>query len=207
MIVRCPACQAPLLEDSASCGQCSLTLERLDRALGVPPLISQPVNDFCDSLTRSVKRKLEVVLEGFEQRFPQLGAAVAFCVPPEGIPLGAYTFWMFNHNQAVSALEAGSSNRLVLIALYPERGTAACMIGYGLEPFLAATDLQQCLQAGSTAFAAKDWVSGVTSVFQALDALAVQVINGAATTYGWEGVQIHALDEVEDVSERSILSY
>ncbi|MBL9113988.1 MAG: hypothetical protein JNJ83_03205 [Verrucomicrobiaceae bacterium] len=182
-------------------------MERLDRALGVPPIVTQPVNDFCNVLTRSAKKRVETVLECFEQRFPQLGAVVAFCAPPEGIPLGAYTFWMFNHSQAVSALEAGSSNRLILVTLDPQRGSASCMIGYGLEPFLTALDLQKCLEAGSSAFAAKEWVDGVMKVFQALDVLASRVCTSAAETYGWKGEVVHGPDDLDGESEQAVLSY
>jgi uncharacterized membrane protein YgcG len=195
--VRCPACQKPVDETSPACPQCHLSHAAIDRALGVPPAIAQTVVDLADCLTRSQTRRIMAELEALEMRFPQVRMNFITCNPPPNMPLQLYLFWVFNHNRTVSAVERGGENHLVMVAVNPVTKAAACMVGYGLEPFVSQELLHQALEAARPALVAADYVAAVKGLSASLSQSFTTVCEAAPHIYGLEGEVITSPDQLD----------
>lgn len=177
----------------------------LDRALGVPPMIEDPVTDLAGLLNKRDKRSIEHVLAAFEARFPQVTAAFVTCHSPQSIPLRGYLFWLFNRSQIVPVLENGGSNRLIMIGVDPSSGTAACMVGYGLEPFLQSNVLAKALADAS--FDADNLAASVQQVLQHLSTVLEQVCDEAPRAFGLQGEPLHLIEQLNDRPFAAALTY
>lgn len=151
--MQCPACQAPALETAAACA-CGFTMAALDKLLGIPPALQGTVTDLTSEFTRGEVRRIEREVERLERLFPQVQFSVVSAEVPANATLALYAFWLFNRGGLTAATERGSQNRLIMLALDPKAGRAACMIGYGLEPFIGEARLTAALHAAFPSLAA-----------------------------------------------------
>lgn len=179
----------------------------LDRALGVPPMIQETVTDLVGVLTKRQLRELLRGIAEFEAEFPQVTAAFVACHSPKTIPLRGYLFWLFNHSQLVPALESGGSNRLILVGVDPTEGTSACMIGYGLEPFVPPSVLSSGLDAAATAFAVGDFASGMGAVLRQIAPVLTRVAEEAPRAFGLQGEPLEVIEQLEDKPFAAALTY
>lgn len=148
MSFTCPACQNPAIEGLTVCIACGFSIAEADRKMGIPPQLSAPVADIYHYLTAAEVRRIATLTQAIEKRFPQIHLAVVIDHVPADVTLSVYTFWLFNRAGISSSVERGADNHLVLLVLdASERSPkgAACMIGYGLEPFLSQRELNRCL--------------------------------------------------------------
>ncbi len=179
----------------------------LDRALGVPPMIEAAVTDLAGLLQKRQLRELLRVIAEFEAEFPQVTAAFVACHSPKNIPLRGYLFWLFNHSRVVPALENGGCNRLILLGVDPTAGTSACMIGYGLEPFVPPSVLSTALGAAATAFAAGDFASGMGAVLGQIAPVLTRVAEEAPQAFGLQGEPLEVIEQLEDKPFAAALKY
>ncbi len=194
--MRCPACQQPITEDAASCPQCSFVFESLDRFLGIPPPVTSSVNDILRVLSRSERRRVLDEIERFEVRFPQLRMVVVTCNSPQGVPLTGYTYWLFNRNQAVSAMERGGANLMVMLCIDANQGKAACMIGYGLEPFLREEVLTEALGAAGANLDRREYAAAVAAFLSRISEQLKCISLEAESIYGLRGEWIQSADQL-----------
>ncbi len=134
--MRCPACRQSLLESVPACPHCGFDLAATIRVLGAAPVLEFPLSDFAGALSPAKKNSVTAALLEMTQTFPQLRFAVVICKVDVQIPLAAHAFWLFNTGGLTSPHESGSLCKLVLLELDVSNSRAACMIGYGLEPFV-----------------------------------------------------------------------
>lgn len=122
----------------------------------MPPPLAVPIADPHRLLGDHDMRRIERTIKRIENRFPQLRLAVALQRAPAGVPLGVYTFWLFNRGGLSSPVERGGDNHLVLLVIDPGDGAdgqAAAMLGYGLEPLISREQLSDCLASASSELA------------------------------------------------------
>jgi hypothetical protein len=141
--VRCPACDCPLEETSASCPGCGFSLSLADAHYGAAPQASPRVADPQGHLSRASRATLLKAVCDFEQRFPSLRFTALFLETPSGVPARPFLFWLFNRCGIHSSLEKAGANRHILLWIDPAAPRLASMIGYGLEPLVP----DECLQA------------------------------------------------------------
>lgn len=134
--MRCPACRLSLQENAPACPHCSFDLAATVRVLGAAPILEFPLTDFTGALSLAKKHSVTAALLEMTQTFPQLRFAAVICQVDAQIPLPAHAFWLFNNGNLTSPQESGRLCRLVLLELDVPNARAACMIGYGLEPFI-----------------------------------------------------------------------
>ncbi len=67
------------------------------------------------------------------------------------VPLGAHAFWLFNTGSLTAPQKSGGLCRLVLLVLDVKLTRAACMIGYGLEPYVPQAALDRVADAACPA--------------------------------------------------------
>lgn len=147
LVVRCPACRTPAIENDAACRQCGFSLEVADRSFGIAPALQGPIADIAGVMGAFTQKRAARVIAQVERQFPQLAIAAVLMDVPQQAPLVPYAFWLFNRGQLSSAVEKGGENRLVMLLIDTNTDRAIAMVGYGLEPFIQEVPLQSCLQA------------------------------------------------------------
>ena len=99
-------------------------------------MLEHPLTDLVAALGAMKKRAVREALLGMSRTFPQLSFAAVLAQVETRVPLAAHAFWLFNTGGLTAAQESGGLCRLVLLELDVPNARAACMIGYGLEPFV-----------------------------------------------------------------------
>lgn len=150
MSFTCPSCQKPAVEGQTACVACGFSLADTDRRLGIPPQLSAPVADMHGLLSSAEVRRIASLTQAIERKFPQVHLCVVIDHVPAEVSMSVFTFWIFNRAGISSSVERGPDNHLVLLVIdASDRASkgAACMIGYGLEPFIPKQTLEACLSA------------------------------------------------------------
>jgi len=194
--MRCPACQQETFETADQCAQCGFSLPALEKLMGFAPNLKPDVTDMAGELT---KKELNMVRRGIarlEHRFPQLRCAVVVSSTPPNITLPLHAFWLFNKGGLTSAVERGGANRLVLIVLDPEADKLACMIGYGLEPFVSEGRLIASLQAALPFLAADEPGAGIVACIAHLEVHLAEVAVSIDKAFGL-GEEYEGLEHLE----------
>lgn len=182
--MTCPYCQSPVREDSPACPRCGLTMEKASAFFGTPPRLQPGVSDNAGVLSGAEARRLKRAIASFERKFPQAGFTAAFMALPRDTPGPAYTMWVFNRCHPGSGKTPGGGNRHVLLLVDTAGGGAWMTLGYGLEPFVGARHLQQCLDAARPHLAAGRWAEGAATAVAELDALLREIHTSLPRIFG-----------------------
>ncbi len=204
--MRCPACQEATFETASLCSQCGFSLPALEKLVGIAPTLKADVTDMAGELSGGETRGLRRCLARLERRFPQVRCAVVVSSPPPDIALALHAFWLFNKGGLVSAVERGGSNRLVLIVLDPEAQKLACMIGYGLEPFVSEGRLIACLQAALPFLASGQAGKGLEACVEQLEIHLAEVAGSLDKGFGI-GQEYEGLEQLAETSNAAALAY
>ena len=157
----CPACRQLIQEQAPACPHCGFDLTAAERHFGAAPQIKGDITDFAGVLSDSDTRLIRDTVEKQQARFPQLRfAAVIARVPPQ-MPMRAYTFWLFNQPGLNGPMDKGSACRLVLLAVDADERRIACMVGYGLEPFVGEDALGRIMNAALPALREQDYACAI----------------------------------------------
>lgn len=168
----CPACRQLIQEQAPACPQCGFDLTRAQRHFGAAPHFTGEITDLAGVLSDGDKKLIREALQKHEARFPQLRfAAVVTRVPPQ-MPMRAHAFWLFNQPGMNSPMDKGGACRLVLIAVDADERRVACMVGYGLEPFVGQEALDRIMTAALPALQEQDYACAITD---ALDHAATEL--------------------------------
>lgn len=204
--MRCPACQQPTFETAVECA-CGFSLPALERLLGMPPMLSPGLNDAMGELTRSDRRLVIDAITRIEHSFPQIGFSVVLTRAPAEVELSLYAVWLFNRTGIASAVERGGANRQVLLAIDPEIGHAACMIGYGLEPFLGEAELANALQAAMPLLREAKLGQGIVALISEIECQLTDCIESLEITYGLGSFEFQNLAHLEESEQESAVAY
>jgi hypothetical protein len=134
--MRCPCCRQTLFGSAPECPHCQFSFASAGPFFGEIPRLQFPLTDLAGVLSSWNKRKVRRSLLEMAAVFPQVKFAAVLLNADARVRLGAQAFWLFNSGTLVPAQESGDLCRLVLLVLDASRPRAACMIGYGLEPFV-----------------------------------------------------------------------
>jgi uncharacterized membrane protein YgcG len=159
--MKCPSCRRSVTEPVARCPHCRLDLHKLDLQFGVAPLRFGPLTDSTLTLSKLRQRRLLRLLHLFQAKFPQSSLSVFLTELPVDTAIGEYTFWLANRAR-FSTIESTEENNFdLLLAVDRGAGAAGLTVGYGLERQVTEDDLGAALEAGRSAFAARDWAGGI----------------------------------------------
>ncbi len=167
--MRCPFCQLPLQADSPECPACRITYPRASALVGAAPRLTPLVADTTRSLSAKDHASLKNRIHRMHLRFPELSMQVVMHQFPAEHPFSMHVFWLFNAAAFDSEGHRGKDNHALLLAIDPDRGEAAIMPGYGLEPFLNHDATDHLLELAGPAWAAGQWTDGILRVLDGLD--------------------------------------
>lgn len=198
--MRCPFCQNPCSEETAECSHCGFSLPKLDHFLGSVPVLRKGVSDNIDILNGKEVTLINTAIAHLEKLFPQIGFTVLFTTVKPEIPLHLYAFWVFNRSNLCARMSTGAVNRDILLTIDVAGHRTSLMVGYGLEPFLAAAQLTQVLEVARPRFLTSSYGSAVLVIIARLEQLLRQLHASLRQTYGAEeselGIQKPALKPV-----------
>jgi len=169
--MQCPYCHTPLLASTNECLSCRLTFARTESLLGVLPRLTPTISDTTRSLRPQEHVRIRRRIEQIQRRFPQVVLQVVMNSFPQTYSLQLYTFWLFNGTAIAGKARRGKHNHALLLLIDPDRGEAAIMPGYGLEPFLKTGALDHLLDLAGPAWSAGEWAEGIEQVLDGLDKL------------------------------------
>lgn len=208
----CPACEHPLEETTVACAKCGFSLSQADAFFGTPLQAQLHLTDLQNHLSKSGRTSvLRATLE-FEQRFPTIPLTTLIHVAPEGTHLQSYLFWLFNRSGLHTALEKAGANRHVLLWIDPEACRLSAMIGYGLEPLIPDSLIQEALAAARPLALSDQTAQAAIAFIHQLDLGLANLQSQLPDVFGWfpEGTW-SALEDDIDPEERDqedgILSY
>lgn len=123
----------------------------------------------------------------FEQRFPGLRLTTLVHEAPPGVQPRAYLFWIFNRCGLHSAIEKGGSNKHVMLWIDPGsgQGKMSAMVGYGLEPIVSDSLLNQALQASAGPASTGQWAQAGVAFIESLDHALADLQTRLPTLFGW----------------------
>ena len=148
------------------------------------PMLGPGVNDLRNELTRREVGQVMQEIARLERSLPQLGFSVVLTAAPREIGLSLYALWLFNRTGIANAVERGGANRQVLLVVDSDMGHAACMAGYGLEPFLGEELIHNALNAFSTALAAGQLSPGILQLLAETECLLIDCAESLENAFG-----------------------
>ena len=171
-----------MAEPAAACPHCNFTLRQLDPKFGTTPLHNRFLTDRAQSLTLEELERLRELLQGFENKFPQLFLSVFVTDLPDGTNIGEYTFWLLNRAQFSSVDSVGAQNFDLLLVIEPTRQSAALAVGYGLEKYVSEEDLHDVLVAAKPALRDEQLEGAIRICIEELTSLMSDACAAAAQT-------------------------
>lgn len=145
--MRCPNCKTPVGEFQSVCDQCGFHLGVADDWFGTLPPPGPGLVDAAEVLTPSRRRRIEEAIEDVQRQFPQVRVHALTLKLPAKLDLATSVFWLFNRGRLCDEDRRGPGNHDVLLLLDVANDRAACMVGYGLEPFLPGEALDQLAES------------------------------------------------------------
>lgn len=168
--MRCPYCQAAVYAGAPECPACRLSFPKAAALLGAMPRLAPALADTVHALRPAETSRIKRRIATLQRRFPQLVPQVVLHRFPADHPLPLYVFWLFNAGQFAGNSRRGGDNHALLLVIDPDRGEAALMPGYGLEPLLSEEALDHLLELASPCWERGHWADGILRVLDGLDA-------------------------------------
>jgi uncharacterized membrane protein YgcG len=188
--MRCPFCQNPCHEETAECSHCGFSLPKLDLYLGQPPAIKKGITDRVEGLNGKEAALINNSISRLEKRFPQVGFSVLLDKVKPDVPLHLYAFWIFNRSTLCASVSTGAVNRDILLTIDVPGNRASLMIGYGLEPFMSASNLTEVLDVAQARLAERHYGAAVLMVIDRLEQLLLALHMSLRRTYGAEEAEL-----------------
>jgi uncharacterized membrane protein YgcG len=189
--MHCPYCQADAFETTPHCPRCGFSLERVATYFGVMPRLTPGLSDLAGLFRPQDARRLADATARLRDRFPQTTFSIVTTTLHPNQPLTAYAFWIFNRGGICLDLARGGKSRDLLLTLDSANARASLMIGYGLEPFLPQSVVQDCVNTGAPHFARDHWTDGAVTVIDAVTRTLSSLAASLQKTYGLDMEALH----------------
>ena len=143
--MNCPRCVQRIHRAADSCPHCGFTLADADRAFGDEEVHLRSLTDAAGLLRRGERAKVELAMEKFSRRFPQLFVAVYTGSLGEVANIRQFGFWLLNRAAFEDVPVEKPNEAGILLTIDPESKAASITFGYLLDPYLDESDTFQCL--------------------------------------------------------------
>jgi uncharacterized membrane protein YgcG len=159
--MKCPRCVQVVEPRQVQCGGCGFSIGELDEEFGNEAVVLERLADDAHCLRMREREQLEQALDGFEEAFPQLFAAIYIGVFPPMTNIRQFGFWLLNR-AAVNCVDVTRPNeRGILFVLDLNSKQLGVTLGYQLEPFLTEKDVSKCFRAVKPHFSEGDHALGL----------------------------------------------
>lgn len=166
--MKCPSCAHLLDAPADRCPQCKFSLSRMDMKFGLVPAHSRFLTDRSGTLALEDMEQLRAMLRLFQKKFPQTLFSILITELESGMSVAEYAFWLANRAKFGGVDKALADNFNLLLLIDLAGNTAALTVGYGLEPYIQESDLQDVLDELARAMRSHDLAAGLRACIEFL---------------------------------------
>ena len=143
--MNCPHCSASIGPGQGACLGCGFSATAIRAYLGSDWVRLERITDVSGRLNLRETRHVEMVLDEFEQRFPQCFMAAYVGVLPDTLTLRDLGFWLINHGAFQTHQLTRRNDFAIVMVVDPRREQVALTVGYALEHLLTEPVLTKIL--------------------------------------------------------------
>lgn len=169
--MKCPRCVQRIHRAAASCPHCGFSIADADVRFGDDELRLRSLTDSAGILRRGDRERVEVALEKFSRRFPQLFAAVYTGALGEVSNLRQFGFWLLNRSAFEDVPVEKPNEAGILLTIDPESKAAGIVFGYLLDPFLEESDTFECLSRAHAYWLEERYADGIIKALVHLEGI------------------------------------
>ena len=140
----------------------------MDMKFGLVPAHSRFLTDRSGKLPLEEMEQLRAALRLFQTKFPQTLFSILITELPSGTSVAEYAFWLANRARLGGVDKALADNLNLLLVVDLIGNTSALTVGYGLEPYIQESDLQDVLDELATAIRERDLANGLRTCIEFL---------------------------------------
>ncbi|MBK1834965.1 hypothetical protein [Roseibacillus ishigakijimensis] len=179
-MTKCPRCVQRIHRAAESCPHCGFVIAEVDQLFGGGQVRVAALCDAAGALRAKERKRMRLLMNDFENRFPQLFFAVYLGAFEEASHLRQFGFWLLNRGEFVDVEKTRSNAGGILLTLDVAGKSAGLSYGYGLQPFLKEKDTFAALSCGHPLFLQGQYLRGIEMVLQRLEAILVRQSKRAA---------------------------
>jgi hypothetical protein len=169
--MKCPRCVQRIHRAAESCPHCGFSIADADARFGGDEVRLRCLSDTAGVLTRADRERVEVAMERFSRRFPQLFPAVYTGALGEVSHIRQFGFWLLNR-AAFEDLPVDKPNEAgILLTIDPASKAAGFVFGYLLDPFLDEADTFECLSRAHSYWLEERYAEGVIKALEHLEGI------------------------------------
>lgn len=169
--MKCPRCVQRIHRAAASCPQCGFTLTDADRNFGDEELRLRCLTDAAGILRKGDRERVEVAMEKFTRRFPQLFIAIYTGSLGEVANIRQFGFWLLNRSAFEDVPLEKPNEAGILLTIDPSSKAAGVVFGYLLDPFLTEADTFECLSRAHAYWLEERYADGIERALLHLDGI------------------------------------
>ncbi|MDQ6913164.1 MAG: TPM domain-containing protein [Verrucomicrobiota bacterium] len=140
----------------------------MDMKFGLVPAHSRFLTDRSGTLALEDMEQLRAMLRLFQKKFPQTLFSILITELESGMSVAEYAFWLANRAKFGGVDKALADNFNLLLLIDLAGNTAALTVGYGLEPYIQESDLQDVLDELARAMRSHDLAAGLRACIEFL---------------------------------------
>ena len=171
--MKCPSCVQAIHRGAVACPHCDFDLARADRRFGTEAPRGRLLDDRAGLVRSGERRRLSVLMECFQVRFPQLAFAL-HTGGGVGEDLREFAFWLLNRGDFVDLPQDRDPSGLVLLAIDADMRVATLAWGYRLDGCLSETDSFQVLSRAHAYWVEERYGEGIERLVEQLSQVLVR---------------------------------
>ncbi|MEP4079332.1 TPM domain-containing protein [Haloferula sp.] len=138
--MKCPRCVQVIHRGAGACPHCGFGILEADERYGSGEVVIRRLEDQAGLMRSSEREKVEVAMDRFEKRFPQLFFAVYTSRTEGRSDVRQFGFWLLNR-AAIQDVDLDRPNECgILLTIDPDAKSAGITWGYALDAYLTAED-------------------------------------------------------------------
>jgi len=145
--IYCPSCHAPATEIGRHCGFCGYSAEEAVKKFNFKPPALERFVDAEGRLKASEKRRLSHRIDQLERKYPQITFYFVLMRLSVKTDSREFGYWLFNASYPQNEEDVRKRPYGILFLIDLENRLASVTVGYGLDPFLTDSNLQQIMHS------------------------------------------------------------
>jgi hypothetical protein len=143
--MKCPRCVQRIHRAAAACPHCGFSIVDADERFGHGEIRLRCLTDSAGVFRRDDRQRIEMEMEKFNRRFPQVFFAIYTGALGELANMRQFGFWLLNRSAFEDVPLQKPNEAGILLTIDPESKAAGIVFGYLLDPFLEESDTFECL--------------------------------------------------------------
>lgn len=142
--MKCPRCVQKIHRGAETCPHCGFALGLVDADFSRHDRVVKCLADRAGLMRRTERNRVQLAIDRFNHRFPQLFFCVYTAAFPEAMQLRTFGFWLLNRGKFSEVANRANAAGILLV-MDVERKAAGLSYGYHLEPYFDESDSFECL--------------------------------------------------------------